>query len=157
MKEMRKNAIVVTYCSREKDPSGGLLPAKDRYLSPRIRATGEAAKKLGIGFRILSGIYGLLEPGDRIPDYDHLLTADQAPDHAQKLAGQLEMSGIAHVVFVTRTPAVDPGAVPYRQAIRLACEETNLGCTILEIGLEKPSAAELAGRIDSVWGPGRYQ
>ena len=65
---------IITYCCKEKDPADGLLPAADRYLSPRIRAAHNVAKELGVRFHILSGSYGILDPGQAIPDYDHLLT-----------------------------------------------------------------------------------
>ncbi|MEN8006650.1 MAG: hypothetical protein ABFS42_06510 [Candidatus Krumholzibacteriota bacterium] len=144
---MWHNTLVVTYCSREKDPSQDLLPARDRYLSARIHAADEAASRLQFGFRILSGIYGLLEPDRMIPAYDHLLTADQVPDHARKTAGQLAESEARRVVFITRSTSVDPGAEPYRQSLQLACEAVGIECGVLEITAEEPSAAALVKKI----------
>ncbi|MCK9995028.1 MAG: hypothetical protein KAH56_01975, partial [Candidatus Krumholzibacteria bacterium] len=124
--------LVVTYCSREKDPSAGLLPAVDRYLSSRIRVSFEAASQLGTGFRILSGLYGLLDADREIPEYDHLLTDDQVPGHALKIEQQLRESAVGRVVFVTRTLAADPGTSAYRKAMRRACEGAGVGFEILE-------------------------
>ena len=153
MKETDHTALVTTYCSRDKDPSPGLLPAGDRYRSLRIRAAGEAASRLGLGFRILSGLYGLIEQDRKIPDYDHLLTSAQVPDHAEKLAGQLAASHARRVVFITRSLAEDPATGPYRQAMLQACSATRLECGILEIKPGEPSISELVGRIISLQGP----
>ena len=133
MMDTGKTTIVITYCSREKDPSPGLLPAMDRYLSSRIRAAQETASRLQLEFRILSGLYGLLEQDEKIPDYDHLLTYEQVPGHAKKLAGQLASSNVGRVIFITRTLEDDPGTEPYRQAILEACSAVQVECEILEI------------------------
>ncbi len=133
MKDTRKTTLVITYCCREKDPSPGLLPAVDRYLSSRIRAAKETASRLQLEFRILSGLYGLLEQDEKIPDYDHQLTHEQVPGHAEKLAGQLASSNVGRVIFITRSLAEDPGTEPYRQAILEACFTVQVECEILEI------------------------
>lgn len=139
--------FVVTYCSRDKDPSVGLLPAVDRYLSPRIGLSHDAAAMLGAGFRILSGLYGLLEPDREIPDYDHLLTSDQVSRHAEKIEQQLRESAMERVIFITRTFAADPGAQPYREALSQSCRRVGVGCEILEIGSPDPSVEELSDLI----------
>lgn len=153
MRDMRSTTIVVTYCSRDKDPSLGLLPAEERYLSGRIRAAAGAASRLGLGFRILSGLYGLLEAGRMIPDYDHLLTVDQVPDQARKLAGQLAETDVGRVVFITRAIAEDPGVGPYRQALLQACASAEVECKSLEIGPGDPSITELVDGVSSLQGP----
>jgi len=144
MKNTRPTVHVVTYCSGDKDPSPGFLPAVDRYLSSRIRAACEAATILETGFRILSGLYGLLEPDREIPAYDHLLTDDQVPDHARVLERQLRESVAERVIFLTRTLAVDSGTGPYRDAMRQACAAAGVGFEVLELGAPEPSSAELA-------------
>jgi len=148
--EKSPTVLVVTYCSREKDPSAGFLPAVDRYLSSRVRISFEAASMLGAGFRILSGLYGLLEPDREIPDYDHLLTSDQVPRHAGKIERQLRDSATGRVVFVTRALAADPGTGPYREAMRQACTDAEVDFEILEIGSPDPHVEELAGLIRSL-------
>lgn len=152
MKDPEITTFVITYCSRDKDPSPEPLPAVDRYLSSRVRAAREAAFKLQLEFRILSGLYGLLEQDKKIPDYDHLLTPDQVPDHAEKLAGQLAASNAGRVVFITRSLAEDPGTEPYRQAMLQACSIARVECGILEIKPGEPSVSDLIAKI---WGPGR--
>jgi len=152
MKDPEITTFVITYCSRDKDPSPEPLPAVDRYLSPRIRAAGEAASKLQLEFRILSGLYGLLEQDKMIPDYDHLLRSDQIQEHAKKLAGQLTASTAGRVVFITRSLAEDPGTEPYRQAMLQGCSIARVECEILEIRPGDPSISEL---VAGIWGPGR--
>jgi len=147
MKDAPSTIHVVTYCSREKDPSAGLLPAVDRYLSSRIRISHEAASMLETDFFIQSGLYGLLEPDRQIPDYDHLLTADQIPGYARMIERQLRESIAQKVIFITRTLADDPGAEPYREAMRQACAGAEVGLEVLELGSPDPSGEGLAGLI----------
>ena len=152
MKNTRPTVYVVTYCSGDKDPAPGLLPAVDRYFSSRIRAACEAASILETGFRILSGLYGLLEPDREIPDYDHLLTDDQVPGHARMLEQQLRESAAETVIFITRALAIDPGAGPYREAMSRACTGAEVGFEVLEIGSPEPLSPELAALIRALLG-----
>ena len=146
MSVTRAGTFLVTYCSREKNPSPGLLPAAELYLSPRIRAVGEASLELSVEFLILSGLYGLLTPGQEIPDYDHLLTAHEIPGHARTVVRQLKERDAARVIFITRTMADDPGTGPYREVMRLACEEAGVGFAILK--LPSPPPGRPAARAD---------
>ena len=136
------SVAIITYCCKEKDPADGLLPAVERYLSPRIRVAEMVAKDLGVGFYILSGLYGLLDPGREIPDYDHLLTSLQVPEHAGVIEVQLREAGTGRVIFVTRTLDVDPGSGPYREAMATACRLARVDMEVLEIG---PGQTDLAG------------
>ena len=152
MKDVRSTVYVVTYCSRDKDQSPGLLPAVDRYLSSRIGAACAAASMLETGFRILSGLYGLLEQDQEIPSYDHLLTIDKIPAHVRLLEQQLRKSAAERVIFITRTLAVDPGTGPYREAMRQACAGAGVGFEVLETGRPELSPAELADLIRPLLG-----
>jgi cytoplasmic iron level regulating protein YaaA (DUF328/UPF0246 family) len=49
---------------------------------------------LGQKFLILSGKYGILEPSDPIPYYDHLLQSSEVSEHSKKVADQLETLGV---------------------------------------------------------------
>jgi hypothetical protein len=141
--------LLVTYCCREKDAAAGDIPARDRYLSPRIRVAEMAAGLLGWDFAILSGRHGLLAPGAPLAFYDHLLTADQVPAHAARIAGPLADSGVSVVVFLTRSPDVDPGTGPYRACVEEACRLAGLPLAIHTIGGETPAGPELAGELAS--------
>ncbi len=125
--------LYVTYCAAAKDPTPGPLAAARRYRSTRIDAVGAWAVRRGAAFRILSGKYGLLAPDEPIPDYDHLLTADQVAAHIQHVAGQLRGLGPSDVVFYTRRADADPGAMPYRRCCVEACGLVGVACKVIEV------------------------
>lgn len=136
--------FLVTYCCRDKAKDRGPMPARDRYLSPRIRVAEEAAERLGWGFVILSGRHGLVGPGEDLAWYDHLLTLDQVEEHAVRCAGQLADRGTDEVVLLSRSETVDPGVGPYRACLEAACARAELPFRLVEIGAVTPPAAELA-------------
>ena len=139
--------VIITSCCRDKDPAEGRIMALERYLSPRIKAASEVAVTLEVPFRILSGLYGLLEPGHPIPDYDHLLVADEVEEHAVLLQEQMQDDPFTRVAFVTRTLAVDPGGGPYREALRRACTRAQLDFHLVEFESEFLEAEWLEPRI----------
>lgn len=138
---------LVTYCSRDKDHAAGLVPAVDRYLSPRIGLVQGAASELDAGFLILSGLFGLMEASDPIPDYDHLLTSEQVPSHAVLMAGQLRTLGVKKIIFVTRSRDVDPGAMPYRESILGACTIVGAHCRVVELPVHELSCRDFADMV----------
>jgi hypothetical protein len=95
------------------------LPAIQRYLGPRVKSVHAAAKSLGLEFLILSGKYGVLEPSDSIPCYDHLLKPSEVLEHSKLVADQLEALGVQDIIFFTRLGSV---VEPYRDSIESACE-----------------------------------
>lgn len=125
--------IFVTYCSADKDPASGELPAIARYRSERIRAVRRAADALGVGFVILSGKYGLIPPHRAIPWYDHLLTAAEAPVLAGVVAGQLRALGVSRILYVTRPVAADATLEPYLNVIASAAGQCALPLCTLEL------------------------
>ena len=147
MKSSCPEHYVVTYCSRDKDPSSNLMPAGDRYLSSRIGMANEVSSLLEVGVLILSGKYGLIGPDLKIPDYDHLLTQEQVPGHAQVLGQSLRQLEATKIMFITRDLTIDPGTGPYREAMRLACLDAGVDFRVKEMGLPEPSPAELAAMI----------
>ncbi len=62
---------ICTLCSRDKNEEVGLLPARERYVSERIRNVERIANELGVPFYIVSGKFGLLQADELIPYYDH--------------------------------------------------------------------------------------
>ena len=65
-------------CSKSKDKSPGLLPARERYTGRIFRAALAYSKKThGMTF-ILSAKYGLLRPDDEIPFYEQRLSGSKA-------------------------------------------------------------------------------
>ena len=122
-----------TYCSAEKEIDAELLPALQRYRSERIRRIHEAARSAGCSFYILSGEYGLLAPDEPIPDYDHLLVADEVEAHAFKLSEQIKRYGITQIIFFTLSILRDEKLAPYHAALRLACTQASVNLSFVEI------------------------
>ena len=65
--------LFITSCSRNKRRDNELLPAVKRYKSSRITWVCKAARASGAQFRSLSGKYGLITAGGKIPYYDQRL------------------------------------------------------------------------------------
>ena len=125
--------VFSTYCSADKNRSKDPLPAVERYQSGRIRSLYNAALSLGAGFAILSGKYGLLDPCERIPFYDKLLTAAEVPSHAKTVERQLRAMRIEEMVFFSRPVSEDPNIEPYVDCIKLACDQAGVLIVIIEV------------------------
>ncbi len=125
--------LYITCCAAIKDPVEGLLPAAWRYRSARIDAVLALAVEHTVGFRILSGEYGLVAAGEPIPDYDHLLGADEVAAHAERVAAQLRQLAPGRVVFFTRSAEADRAAQPYRICAEEACRLADLPCRLVEL------------------------
>lgn len=125
--------LYITCCAAVKDPAEGLLPAAWRYRSGRIDAVLALAVEHTVGFRILSGRFGLVAAGEPIPVYDHLLTGDEVPAHAARVAAQLGDIAPGRVVFFTRSAEADPAAQPYRACAEKACRLAGLPCRVVEL------------------------
>lgn len=125
--------VFSTYCSAEKDTSEGLLPAIDRYRSGRIGRIYSAALSAGVGFRILSGEFGLIGPADMIPFYDHLLQFDEIESLTARVIGQMVRDDIDRVFFFTLSPKIDPLLRPYHELLRRSCAGAGAGLELVEI------------------------
>lgn len=112
-----------TYCSKDKDDSKGDMPAIQRYQSTRINSVYSAAMSLGFRFIILSGEFGLLEPCEPIPYYDHLLLSSEVAEHSNLVANQLDSLGLKELIFFTRKA---PIVKPYRDCIKIACNKAGV-------------------------------
>jgi len=127
---------VCTYCSRDKSADPGEIPAIRRYKSARIADVYAAAHKLGVGFYILSGEFGLIPPERPIPWYDHLLKAEEVSQLVGIVAGQIKQYGIAGLAYFTQPLAQEPNVVPYHDTLAAACSRT--GATFCVIEMEQP-------------------
>jgi len=125
--------IFSTYCSAEKEPANGLLPAIKRYRSDRIKRIYSAALTCGADFFILSGEFGLLKPNELIPYYDHLLVADEIETYSFKVAEQIKQYGITQIIFFTLPVAADQKLEPYHTSLRFACQMTSINLSFVEI------------------------
>jgi len=125
--------VFCTYCSTKKDRSQGELPAIQRYHSLRINSVYLAAVSLGLRFIILSGKYGILEPSDPIPFYDHLLQSSEVSEHSKKVAGQLEALGVKNLIFFSRSLPDDENLKPYFDCIKFASQKAGIELKFVEL------------------------
>jgi hypothetical protein len=117
--------IYCTPCCKEKRDTKELLDAIERYQSDRIRAVFEQSKSDKVELRILSGKFGLLKPQDKIPFYDHPLTAKEIPSLKERVKQQLREQGIDAVVFFSKTQET-PEWKPYVDVMTQACAELGI-------------------------------
>jgi hypothetical protein len=79
----------LTTCCKQKRQNQGLLPARERYTSPRVQLVCAEAERMDIPLLIFSGKYGILEADDPIPWYDKVLTEDQVSEMVTNVTRQL--------------------------------------------------------------------
>ena len=115
--------VFCTYCSAKKDRSPGELPAIQRYQSHRIKSVYIVAMRIGLTFVILSGEYGLLEPSDPIPYYEHLLQSPEVSEHSKRVADQMEALGANDIIFFARSLSDDENLKPYFDCIESASQK----------------------------------
>ena len=125
--------VFCTYCSAEKDRSHGELPAIQRYRSLRIKSVYIAAMSLGLKFLILSGKYGILEPSDPIPYYDHLLQSPEVSGHSKKVADQLEALGVKDLIFFSGSLSDDENLKLYFDCIKFASKNAGIELKFVEL------------------------
>ncbi len=114
--------LICTICSRDKDQREGLLPAIERYNSPRIDQVFSLAREGGHAFAILSGKYGLLFPKTPIPYYDKLLKKEDIEEVGARAALCLKENDFRSVILLLPDPAIDPNVVPYIETMKRAGE-----------------------------------
>ncbi|HSM16459.1 MAG TPA: hypothetical protein VK845_05605 [Gemmatimonadales bacterium] len=117
--------LVCTTCSKRKRRAPGLLPARHRYLSKRIRYVLSLAEHGSRLAAILSGRYGLLAPDDRIPWYDQVLAPDGVEVLLPRLIEQLRSLGATSAVFYAQPPST-AGWEPYHEALEQACRRLGI-------------------------------
>lgn len=124
----------VTYCSARKRPDAGLLPARERYDSERIREVARRAAAERARPLILSGRFGLLTGDEAIPWYDHLLTEAEVPDVAARAGAAIRALGVREIVWFSVGPRLDPRIAPYERAIRMAAAQARVALIGVEMG-----------------------
>lgn len=123
--------IYVTYCSAEKNPIEKEIKAIDRYMSERIAHVHALAKHDKADFMILSGKFGLLQPSDLTPHYDHLLKPFETTRMSKTIAKQLKFLKGQSIVYYTHWMDKDIHVAPYIESIHDACELTNTGFDLI--------------------------
>lgn len=114
--------IYVTYCSAEKNPIEKEIKAIDRYRSERINYVRALAKQDKADFMILSGKFGLLQPTDQIPNYDHLLKAFETTRLSKTVARQMKNLKGKSIVMYSHWMDRDINVAPYIETLTDACE-----------------------------------
>jgi hypothetical protein len=114
--------IYVTYCSAQKNESEKEIKAIDRYISERIAHVRALAKQDKADFMILSGKFGLLNPNDLIPYYDHLLKAFETARLSKTVARQLKHLKGKTIVLHSHWMDRDINVAPYIETMTDACE-----------------------------------
>ncbi len=111
--------IICTICSKHKNDSKGLLPARLRYTSPHIKAVERIAEKSKLPFFILSGKYGLISADEMIPSYDYYLEERAIDSLAKTVYEQLKKHSITELDFYTESK---PSWAPYELVLRKGAE-----------------------------------
>ncbi len=119
------NRYLITTCSKEKDPSPGVLPAIERYQSERIMFAYQESLRLGLPMLILSGKFGLIQPTDEIPWYDHALQMAEVQVMVPPVVDVLEKNAVDQILFYAR-PLDSPGWPPYYAVIKEACKQLEI-------------------------------
>jgi hypothetical protein len=88
---------------------------------------------LGLRFLILSGEYGILEPSDPIPYYDHILQSSEVSEHAKKVAAQLEALGVKDLIHFGRSLSEDVNLKPYFDCIKLASQMAGIELKFVDL------------------------
>lgn len=114
--------IYVTYCSAEKNPIEKEIKAIDRYRSERINYVRALAKQDKADFMILSGKFGLLQPTDQIPNYNHLLKAFETTRLSKTVARQMKNLKGKSIVMYSHWMDRDINVAPYIETLTDACE-----------------------------------
>lgn len=130
--------ILCSYCSADKNPDSGLMPAGERYRSERLGQLRRRGQALGVPLYILSGRFGLVAATDPIPWYDHLLTAAEADAVSRGVAGRLRELGVTDVEYHTADIALTPPVRPYLDAIRAACADAGVCLTVINLNGDPP-------------------
>jgi len=125
--------VFCTVCSAEKYRAPGKLPAVQRYQSNRINSVHTAALSLGLSFLIFSGEYGMLEPNDLIPYYEHLLIPSEVQEHAKKVTEQLEKLEVKDLFLFSGSLEKDKNLKPYFDCLQLASQDAGAELKIVEI------------------------
>lgn len=115
-----------TICSKEKRKDKELLPAIERYLSPRIKNVYERASLDNTKFLIFSGEYGFIHPYSLIPYYDHLLLEEEIETFLLLLKQQNVFWDITELdCFMKKEDT--PGWKAYYKILNRFAEEENVG------------------------------
>ncbi len=128
--------LFATYCSANKRPDSGNLPALDRYISDRIAGVYANARTAGHQFGILSGQFGLIAPDQPIPDYNHLLQPNEIDVMANRVSTTLQQWEITTIKWFSVAFEMDPHVSRYSEVMSRAAGKSG---TEFELELWEPT------------------
>lgn len=111
----------LTTCCEEKKQDEPLLPARERYISPRVQEVVARSDRDKMPLMFFSGLYGILGADDLIPDYAKLLKAEDVTGMIQLVVEQLRERNVRSIRFFGR-PREREFWGPYHDVIYGACE-----------------------------------
>jgi hypothetical protein len=115
----------LTTCCAEKREDEGLLPAKERYQSERVKHVVSESERSNVPLLFLSGKYRVLDANDLIPWYDKALSEEDVNDLIPVVVAQLSDRDVAEITLFAM-PRNTSGWGPYYAVIEKACEELNI-------------------------------
>ena len=127
--------VNLTTCCAEKRKDEGLLPAKVRYKSPRVRTVVSESERTKTPLLIFSGKFGILDADDPIPWYDKVLTGEDVEAMMPRVIAQLQERSVTEVTLFAR-PKDTPGWAPYYAVIEQACGALEIPITVEMIDTE---------------------
>ena len=125
----------VTTCCAEKREEKGLLPAKERYQSERVRYVVSESERSNTPLLIFSGKYGILDANDPIPWYEKVLTEKDVKDMIPKVVSQLREKNVTEITFFAM-PRDTVGWGPYIRVIEKTCEELKISIKYETVNME---------------------
>lgn len=115
---------ICTYCSRKKSKHSGLIPAKERYSSDRVKEVIKIAKEKNINLLFLSGKFGLVPAEEMIPYYDLRLTSSLVPSMIETSLNQAKSLKVTELVFYTKSQNEE--LKPYHDVIKQVCKRLKI-------------------------------
>lgn len=124
---------LLTICSDDKDPRPEPLPARERYQSDFMQQVIAEGERTDTRVLILSGKFGILEPDDEIPYYDHQLTEEEVDNMVPTVAEQLEERMTSKLVAYIKKGREVEGWEPYYQLIEKSAAAIGAELTYAEL------------------------
>lgn len=122
--------VVLTTCTADKDPRGGLLAAGLRYRGERVAEAARRAEAAGVPLLFLSGVFGVIEAAHPIPWYDHALLPVEVEGRVGMAARQLSGLGVTGIEALL-APADTPGWAPYHRLLAAGCREAGVDLRVV--------------------------
>ena len=115
-----------TNCGREKSTLTGSIPAKERYVSERVKKVIELSNQKRLPLLFISGKYGLISADTKIPYYNHRLEESSVSTLIILAIKQAKDLKISKLIFYARPK--DDKLKPYYDVIEKVC--SNLGIKV---------------------------